>query len=171
MVRISAKQEQLLRALADKKSTYDKEIIVEEARFRERKDALKRTLAGEIQSALAEGIPARQVAIKGLGYVDVRSLNQFLNAAESATTAGARFDVPVEPEFSGPITLVLKNEEKDIWSVMRGSREIAEVGIVPNVEEGGPYFVLNREVDSLPDAEEIRAAINDYFREPGVVWD
>lgn len=97
MVRLSAQQEKFITRLKNAWEDFDRANRELDAQYRMQKEVLKDPIRALVAEALEEGIPARQIAVKGLGYADVGSLKQFTTARAMIPGSWAEAISPVGP--------------------------------------------------------------------------
>jgi hypothetical protein len=87
MVRIGAAGAQKLQAVVEAKREYDEKLKVLESDYRVKRDMLRYGVTEAVRAAIREGVPNRQIALKGLGYADVGSLKQYLEPSNGSTAS------------------------------------------------------------------------------------
>ena len=97
MTRLKPAQQGFITTLQTAKQLFDKRVAAIEARARIEKEQARAELAPLVQRALEAGVPARQVALTGLGYANVVSLDQFRNASVTERAASAPLAVVTSP--------------------------------------------------------------------------
>lgn len=115
MVKVSPAQEKILVKLKNAKVAYDKQVASIDAESKVRKQELKAPIAKLIEEAQADNIPARQIAVRGLGYVDVSGLRTFLTAQPVIGTAGSI--KPNSPTGTYEVTVTPRESDSDYLNV------------------------------------------------------
>ena len=111
MVRLSKQQEELIKELNAARVTLNKAVAEAEAELRVRRTAARKPVAELVARALEAGIPARQVAVRGLGYADVASLKQFQEPARPTQLPDS-----YEDAILGALSQPAKQEARAYWS-------------------------------------------------------
>lgn len=170
MVKIKPAQETILRELRTAKEKYDQELARIELRAKMEREQVRQSFSVRVRDAIDTGIPARQVAIKGLGYADVGSLKQFTQVPTSS--AGTRFSVPVEPENNtGPITLAVIDDSVGLWEARRGDTKVVAFHMFPPIpwEKGSTHILSTRDLADIAERDEIFALLKEQY--PDLEWD
>jgi hypothetical protein len=165
MVRIGPAGERALQNVKDAKASYDSKIRELDAEYRVKRDMLRYGVTEAVRAAIREGVPNRQVALKGLGYADVGSLKRFLDPSNTGTASSAEA-LTVAPKGQ-PITYV-KEERKFLVTDSKGV-----VHRVPFFfqEEGVPYKIVKYALHKMSDddAENTQRIISQDF--PDIEWE
>lgn len=168
MTKISPTQEARLNELGAYKKEYDRKVADLEAALRARKYDLKAELSAKVREALDTGIPARQVAIKGLGYADVGSLKQYLIVepiVAPVATSGEALPVPSQ----GTLPIVVGDWDTDTDELIVTDSTGAEVRILCWTDaDGFPTQGILNCLDDTQDRDEIIALVNDRY--PDMQW-
>lgn len=132
MVKLNANQGHHIVALQEARKVMDREIEKAEADLRAARRAARQPVARLVNEALTAGVPARQVAIKGLGYADVGSLKQYVNEK----SVDNHIEALAEPEPIGSLPVQV-----------RGDEDFSDMMYVTDSYGNEPFLVVANELD------------------------